>query len=182
VKKVEVHKPKAEKKNKVAQNPPEVQEPLDPVAEKLRQQKLVEESDYQNAKDMFGGVGDKRSQKDEENLDINTFQPSSEAEFERFAVAITKRLSTLESSGLYISFLKSLIRQLCTPLTRVEDCKEISAVLNVIVNDKLKAEKEKTKPKKKGGGATSGKKPNVKDAFDYDGDAFEGGGDDDDFM
>lgn len=177
---VQAPQKKTEKKppeKKTAATKPE--EPLDPIAEKARKQKLVEEADYQNAEDLFSGIGEKRSEKDE-SIDINTFQPSSEAEFERYANAIAKKLATHESSGLYVSFLKSLIRQLCTPLPRVEDCKEIGAVVNVVVNDKLKAEKEKTKPKKKGGGATSGKKANVKDAFDYDGGAYDDG--DDDFM
>jgi len=171
-------KPPASKKPAAAPAVAIKEEILDPLEEKLRKQKLVEESDYQNTKDIFSGIGDKRNEKDEE-VDINTFHPSSEAEFERLAAAVAKKLTTLEGSGLYASFLKSLVRQICTPL-RVEDCKDISAALNVVVNDKLKAEKEKTKPKKKGGGATSGKKTNVKEAFDYDGGAYDDG--DDDFM
>jgi len=128
--------------------------PLDPLAEKLRKQKLVEESDYQNVQDIFSGIGDKKSEKEEDKIDINTFQPSSEIEFERLASAVAKKLTSLEASGLYASFLKSLIRQVCTPL-RYEDCKDISAAINVVVNDKLKAEKEKSKPKKKRGWGNS---------------------------
>lgn len=83
----------ADKKAKEAHKP---DAPLDPLEEKLRKQKLVEEADYQNARDIFSGVGDRRADNEEESLDFNSFQPSSEAEFERLASALVKKFSTLE--------------------------------------------------------------------------------------
>jgi len=151
----------------------------DPLADKMREQRLVEESDYQNTRDMFGI--DEKSQPTEEDFDFNSFQPKTEQEFEQLATQLVKKLSTHETSFHYTNLVKSICKQLCSSFARAEDIKEVISVLNVLVNDRLKS--DKPKPKKKGpAGATAGKKT-YKDAFD---DLGSGGGYDDneydDFM
>ncbi|XP_061364126.1 uncharacterized protein LOC133307601 isoform X2 [Gastrolobium bilobum] len=122
---------------------PAKEEPLDPVAEKLRQQRLVEEADYKSTKELFGGRGV------EKNLD--TFIPKSESDFLECAELISHKLSPFEKSFHYVGLLKEVKRLSMTSL-KGTDAKDIASSITGIANEKLKAEKEANAGKKKTGG------------------------------
>ncbi|KAF5734596.1 putative Eukaryotic translation initiation factor 3 subunit [Tripterygium wilfordii] len=117
------------------------QEPLDPVAEKLRQQRLVEESDYQSTTELFGKRGDEKS--------LDNFIPKSENDFVEYAELISHKLRPYEKSFHYIGLLKAVMRLSMTTL-KASDAKEIASSVTAIANEKLKAEKEANAGKKKG--------------------------------
>ncbi|CAI5963047.1 unnamed protein product [Closterium sp. NIES-64] len=147
-------KPKGEKKKKKAEDKGKGKEKeeeeevddgvlADPVAEKLRQQRLVEESDFKATKELFGG------KKKEAERSLDDFLPKSEADFNEFADLIAARITPHSKSFHYVSLIKNILRKVEAPLVG-KDAKEISAAAAVIANEKLKAEKEAEKGKKKG--------------------------------
>ncbi|XVF38796.1 hypothetical protein REPUB_Repub20aG0132800 [Reevesia pubescens] len=119
------------------------EEPLDPVAEKLRQQRLVEEADYRSTAELFAKKGD-----DDKTLD--NFIPKSESDFAEYAELISHKLRPYEKSFHYIALLKAVIRLSMTSL-KSADVKDIASSITAIANEKLKAEKEATSKRKTGG-------------------------------
>lgn len=110
-----------EKQEKAQQRKPDEQNtPLeDATAEKLRQQRLQEESDLQLAQDAFAGAG---------SVNLDTFVPKTEAEHEQLADLLHKRyLHSLKHSGHYPSLLQKLLRDACDEMTSTE-VKEIENV------------------------------------------------------
>ncbi|MBA0813338.1 hypothetical protein Gohar_027198, partial [Gossypium harknessii] len=146
------------------------QEPLDPVAEKLRQQRLVEEADYKSTAELFAKKGDEKT--------LDNFIPKSESDFLEYAELISHKLRPYEVSLIiflflswfcsdevlklpkyillmqksfhYIALLKAVIRLSVTSL-KAADTKDIASSIATIANEKLKAEKETTSKKKTGG-------------------------------
>ncbi|XP_076924063.1 uncharacterized protein LOC143586391 [Bidens hawaiensis] len=136
-------KPKAvQEKGKAIEVAQEV--PLDPVVEKLRQQRLVEEADYKNTEELFG------SKKGDEKT-IDYFIPKSENDFLEYAQLISNKLRPYEKSFHYIGLLKHVMRLSMTTL-KAADAKEVASSVTAIANEKLKAEKEAAAGKKKTGG------------------------------
>ncbi|GJP48613.1 hypothetical protein CLOM_g7904 [Closterium sp. NIES-68] len=142
-------KPKGEKKKKKAEEKgkekvEEVDDEVlsDPLAEKLRQQRLVEESDFKATKELFG-------KKKEAERSLDDFLPKSEADFNEFADLIAARITPHSKSFHYVALIKNILRKVEAPLVG-KDAKEVSAAAAVIANEKLKAEKEAEKGKKKG--------------------------------
>ncbi|KAK2652518.1 hypothetical protein Ddye_012374 [Dipteronia dyeriana] len=119
------------------------EEPLDPVAEKLRQQRLVEEADYKSTKELFGKSGDEKT--------LDNFIPKSESDFMEYAELISHKLRPYEKSFHYISLLKAVMR-LSTTSLKAADAKDVASSITAIANEKLKAEKETAAGKKKTGG------------------------------
>lgn len=119
------------------------EEPLDPVAEKLRQQRLVEEADFKNTTELFGKPGGS-----DKSVDI--FIPKSESDFSQYAELISNKLRPYEKSFHYIGLLKTVIRLSMTSL-KASDAKEVASSVTAIANEKLKAEKEANAGKKKTG-------------------------------
>ncbi|KAL8167721.1 hypothetical protein V2J09_009220 [Rumex salicifolius] len=130
-----------EKKGKVAEVVREV--PLDPVAEKLRQQRLVEEADFKSTTELFGKRGDEKT--------LDNFIPKSESDFVEYAELISNKLRPYEKSFHYIGLLKAVMRHSMTSL-KSADAKEVASSITAIANEKLKAEKEANAGKKKTGG------------------------------
>ncbi|GMI80144.1 hypothetical protein like AT1G66070 [Hibiscus trionum] len=118
------------------------QEPLVPVAEKLHQQRLVEEADYKSTTELFVKKGDDKT--------LDNFIPKSESDFLEYAELISHKLRPHEKSYHYIALLKALIRLSVTSL-KAADTKDIASSITTIANEKLKAEKEATSKKKTGG-------------------------------
>ncbi|XP_041011936.1 eukaryotic translation initiation factor 3 subunit J-like [Juglans microcarpa x Juglans regia] len=118
------------------------EEPLDPVAEKLRQQRLVEEADYSSTKELFGKTGDEKT--------LDNFIPKSESDFLEYAELISHKLRAHEKSYHYIGLLKAVMRLSMTAM-KAADAKEVSSSVTAITNEKLKAEKEVNAGKKKTG-------------------------------
>ncbi|XP_071709271.1 uncharacterized protein [Rutidosis leptorrhynchoides] len=135
-------KPAQEKKKEVEVTK---EEPLDPVAEKLRQQRLVEEADYKNTAELFA------SKKDDDNKTIDNFIPKSESDFIEYAELISSKLRPFEKSYHYLGLLKNVMRLSMTSL-KAADSKEVASSVTANANEKLKAEKEAAAGKKKTGG------------------------------
>ncbi|CAH8387856.1 unnamed protein product [Eruca vesicaria subsp. sativa] len=135
----------AEKKGKAADVPKEApkEEPLDPISEKLRMQRLVEEADYRATAELFG------TKVDEKNVDV--FIPKSEADFLEYAEMISQKLKPYEKSYHYIALLKAVMRHSLTNM-KAADVKDVASSITAIANEKLKAEKEAAAGRKKTGG------------------------------
>ncbi|XP_010553865.1 PREDICTED: eukaryotic translation initiation factor 3 subunit J-like [Tarenaya hassleriana] len=129
-----------DKKGKEAEAPKEEQ--LDPLAEKLRQQRLVEEADYRSTAELFG-------KKDEEK-DLDTFIPKSESDFLEYAELLSHKLRAFEKSYHYVGLLKAVMRLSLTNV-KAADVKDVASSVTAIANEKLKAEKEAAGKKKTGG-------------------------------
>ncbi|XP_059665716.1 uncharacterized protein LOC132311691 [Cornus florida] len=130
----------SEKKGKAVEIAKEVA--LDPVAEKLRQQRLVEEADYRATAELFAKTGDEKS--------LDNFIPKSESDFLEYAELISHKLRPYEKSFHYIGLLKDVMRLSMTTL-KAADAKEVASSVTAIANEKLKAEKEANAGKKKTG-------------------------------
>ncbi|KAJ8549636.1 hypothetical protein K7X08_033343 [Anisodus acutangulus] len=120
------------------------EEPLDPVAEKLRQQRLVEEADYKSTAELFAKKGG-----DDKTLD--NFIPKSESDFLEYAELISHKLRPYEKSYYYSGLLKAVMRLSLTAM-KGADAKEIGSSITAFANEKIKAEKEANASKKKTGG------------------------------
>eukprot|EP00850_Spirogloea_muscicola_P015985 SM000127S26601 [mRNA] locus=s127:51982:53777:+ [translate_table: standard] len=144
----------------------------DPVAEKLRQQRLVEESDYKATRELFG------SQKEARALD--DFIPKTEEDFMEYAELIASKITPFQKSYHYSALLKRLLRTLTMSMDAAET-KDLTAALTVIQNEKLKAEKDAAGKKKAG---AKKKQLHVEKAADddYRPGAYDAAGDDFDFM
>ncbi|MBA0616511.1 hypothetical protein Godav_016554 [Gossypium davidsonii] len=115
------------------------EEPLDSVAEKLRQQRLVEEADFRSTTELFAKNGDIKT--------VDNFIPKSESDFEEYAELISHKLRPYDKSYHYIALLKAVMR-LSTISLKAADAKDIASSIIAITNEKLKAEKEATSKKK----------------------------------
>lgn len=112
----------------------------DPVAEKLRQQRLVEEADYKSTAELFASKGDEKT--------LDNFIPKSENDFMEYAELLSHKLRLYEKSFHYIGLLKAVMRLSMTSL-KAADAKEVASSVTAIANEKLKAEKEANAGKKK---------------------------------
>ncbi|KAK4439231.1 Eukaryotic translation initiation factor 3 subunit J [Sesamum alatum] len=132
-----------EKKGKAVEAAKEA--PLDPIEEKLRQQRLVEEADYKSTAELFAKRGDEKT--------LDNFIPKTESDFAEYAELIAHKLRPYEKSYHYIGLLKAVMRLSLTSL-KGADAKEVASSVTAIANEKIKAEKEANAGKKK----TVGKK------------------------
>lgn len=119
------------------------EEPIDPVAEKLRQQRLVEEADYKSTTELFAKKADEKT--------LENFIPKSESDFVEYAELISHKLRPYEKSYFYLGLLKDVMRLAMTTL-KGQDAKEVASSVTAIANEKIKAEKEANAGKKKTGG------------------------------
>ncbi|EFJ09892.1 hypothetical protein SELMODRAFT_129237, partial [Selaginella moellendorffii] len=118
---------------------PEEQAPSDPLAEKLKQQRLVEEADYQVTTELFG--------KESRGRPFEGFLPKSEADFIEYADLVARELKNYETSYHYMTMLKTLLKT-ATASMKAADVKEVASAVTVIANEKLKAEKDSAGKKK----------------------------------
>ncbi|PIN10831.1 Translation initiation factor eIF3, p35 subunit [Handroanthus impetiginosus] len=130
-----------EKKGKAVEVAKEA--PLDPIEEKLRQQRLVEEADFKSTTELFGKKGDEKT--------VDNFIPKTESDFAEYAELISHKLRPYEKSYHYIGLLKAVMRLSLTSL-KGADVKEVASSITAIANEKIKAEKEANTGKKKTGG------------------------------
>jgi translation initiation factor 3 subunit J len=143
----------------------------DPIAEKLRQQKLVEDADYEATMDLFG-----------KSIDLETFVPKSAKDFEDLGKALAAKYLLPHSKGNAASYkagIKSLLHASLRPLSASES-KDIETVVAGIRSDKLKAEKAAIGGKKTSKKATLnlGKDRGSAGLEDY---IYDDAGDGDDF-
>lgn len=131
----------SEKKGKAVEAAKEA--PLDPLEEKFRQQRLVEEADYKSTAELFAKTGDENT--------LDNFIPKTESDFDEYAELIAHKLRPYEKSYHYIGLLKAVMRLSLTSL-KGADAKEVASSVTAIANEKIKAEKEANAGKKKTGG------------------------------
>uniref|UniRef100_A0A8D8RN59 Eukaryotic translation initiation factor 3 subunit J n=1 Tax=Cacopsylla melanoneura TaxID=428564 RepID=A0A8D8RN59_9HEMI len=78
--------------------------PEEKLAEKLRRQKLVEDSDLENTKELLG-VTDISS--------IDAMDPETKSEFEKFESTLSKKITFYAKSEHFASLVEDLTRNLC---------------------------------------------------------------------
>ncbi|XP_064421998.1 eukaryotic translation initiation factor 3 subunit J [Latimeria chalumnae] len=147
------------------QEQPEELTAAEQLTEKLRLKKLEEESDLELAKETFGANN---------VTGLDAINPSSREEFIEFGKLIKEKISQYEKSIHYVTFLETLVRDLCISLEG-DDLKKISNSLTVLCSEKQKQEKQaKAKKKKRGSMPGGGLKANMRDDLvDYG--EFDGG-------
>lgn len=84
--------------------------PAERLAEKLRLQKLQEESDLLTALDTLG-LTDKALSSSSSGID--GICPTNKAEFSELSEAISKKVSTFKSSEEFPGFLEELVTSVC---------------------------------------------------------------------
>ena len=131
----------------------EISEDMDEAtAERLRRKKLEEAADLDNAIDAFGLDHTKQSERagrgeaDEAGA-FDSLQPKSDADFEKLAALVQKKLAPYEGTKGHLACLKALLRA-ATDNMSVEDTKDLNSFVSVISNAKLAAERDKDKGKK----------------------------------
>lgn len=136
---------------------------MDTTARKLEMQKIVEEADLDNARNLFMGQNSGADKFDaplaEKTLD--SMQPKTDQDFMEYASLFTDKCRKFNSdprrTSRYLLFVKEVMRGLTADLG-VDDAKEIATHMNTISNMKL----EEFKKAKGGAKKKSSKKAAVK--------------------
>jgi translation initiation factor 3 subunit J len=167
-------KKKVEKKYTKGEEVPD--EPLDdPVAEKLRRQRLEEEADFRAARELFGGGSSGGGGLDGE-------LPKTLKEFEHYAERLAARYLLPHSGNKnYKGLLKALMRTAMEPLT-AEDAKEVETAVGGVRADKVKAAQAAANAKKNKKTLNVGKAGLSAGLDDYIYDSAAGPDDEYDFM
>ncbi|KAJ1880531.1 Translation initiation factor 3 subunit J component [Coemansia sp. RSA 486] len=148
----------------------------DAVSKKIRDRQLQQAADLENAEELFAGLTIKDTGM---NNVLATINPKSQGDFDEFQKALVQRIQKAQNSRLYNQFLEKLIRELVEPLKDIE-VRKISSTLISLANEKQRAAREASKPKKKNKKATIAAPPKNKiDMADYSNQAYD---DFDDFM
>ncbi|KAK9828592.1 hypothetical protein WJX72_000930 [[Myrmecia] bisecta] len=112
----------------------------DPIAEKLRQQRLVEEADFQATKELFG-----------EDISLDDFIPKSNKDFEDFGKALAQKyLLPHSKSDKYKAMMKALLKYAMPPVG-LQETKDLEACLAGIRAEKIKEDNAAKNAKKAGG-------------------------------
>lgn len=104
----------------------------DPIAEKLRQQRLVEESDYTATMELFGT-----------DRDLESFIPKSTKDFEELGQALAAKYLLPHARGNpsgYKAGVKALLHAALRPLS-AQETKDVETAVSGIRSEKLKEEK-----------------------------------------
>ncbi|GAM25531.1 hypothetical protein SAMD00019534_087060 [Acytostelium subglobosum LB1] len=118
---------------------------MDPYLEKKKKQELQEAADFEHSKTLFGALAVNRVEGELDKMD-----PKTEKEFEQYATAVATYITKYDKSYFYPALLKNILKHATVNSTSAE-VGEIGKSLTVIVNEKLKAEKNaggKKKPTK----------------------------------
>jgi translation initiation factor 3 subunit J len=159
---------------------------MDDAAKKLEMQRIVEEADLDNARDLFGAddttTGAPAGMPVGENL--VTMHPKTEEELAKYAAMFTEKCckfnADLRRTARYVFFVKEVMRGLTADLGP-DDAKDLAAHMNIISNLKL----EEYKKAKGGAKKKVSKKTAVRvDRNDTDmlDSSYRDGYDNDDFM
>jgi len=149
--------------------------PEDKLAEKLKRQKLVIDSDFALAQETFGANAIPREGS------IDGADPNSKDQFSVLRTNLVQKLQSLSGRDGYNDFMEELVRDICVGL-EVEVVKKVAATTKSLFEEKLKMAKAATKSGKKGGKTKVGLKMDKATDLYGDGDYGPGGGDYDDFM
>lgn len=146
----------------------------DPLAEKMRKQRLVEAADLRVAQDLFGS-----------NTPLDKMQPKTLKEFESFGRTVALQyLKPHEQASHYKTLLKALLKSALENLP-LQETKDLETTIAGIRSDKIKADAaDKAAAKKVGKKKTLnvGSKGGSAGLDDYQYDTAANGDDDYDFM
>jgi len=132
-----------EKEEKESKNKPVSD--FDIYMDEKRKKELQEASDLENSKQLFEGLSVSAAATTASPID--SFKPSSEKEFLQYADMISDYIKKYESSIHFLEFFKQITKK-SLENTPSKDVGEISKALNVMLNDKIKNEKNTGKGKK----------------------------------
>jgi len=118
--------------------------PEEILAEKLRLQKIQQESDLKSALETFG-VSNVSS-------GLDAFDPQSKEEFKEFGATLSWKLTHYKESPHFPQFVEDLVRSICCNLSS-SDMKKVKISIENLHTEKLKMEKQSAKkPAGKGKG------------------------------
>jgi len=124
------------KKDEEAKEAKKMMTPKELHEENKRRQKIQEENDLALAIDAFGLSKSDRAA----GGVIDSFEPSSKEEFEKFSELLSTKICKYEKSPHYETFLESLYQKLALSL-EAESIKKLSSTLTVLSNEKVKQTK-----------------------------------------
>lgn len=131
-------------------------EVMSAVERKLKLQEMEEEADMENTKDLFSGgnfKAGKSASPPSNQVTIDTFEPTTDADFEKLAAMLGQRLCPFNNNprrtGRYVQFLKHVFRSLTADLN-ADDTNDLSTFLGVVSNEKREEQKRSRGIKKKG--------------------------------
>lgn len=170
-----------EEKERIAreQEASKAQEPVETAEEKRRRElKLVQDSDLENAKDLFGALSvNGHSMNNSGDDQLLTMAPRTRADFDKFAQLLAERALQYQKSPFYPTFCETLVRAICDPLD-VIDITKVNSGLTALGNERRR--EAKAGQKKKKAAAPAGPKMMTKGAkSEFDG---FGGDNDTEFM
>nr|XP_046909292.1 eukaryotic translation initiation factor 3 subunit J-A-like isoform X2 [Dermatophagoides farinae] len=140
-KKSKALKEKIQQKEESERSQPKTADEL--LAEKLENQRLIEEGDLALAKETFGISGNNDS-----TSALNNIRLATKDDFEDFRKALDDKLSPYIRSPHYMTFLDGLFRTLASSL-EIDDIRKLNATLTALYNEKIKLQKNKGKKNKK---------------------------------
>lgn len=111
------------------------------VERKMHQQHLVEESDLQNARDLFmdGGGGADDGMLPPAEPTLETFKPVTDADYQKFAAMVGEKCTQLNNTPKrtlrYVNFVKDLMRVLVKDLGP-DDTKDLATFMGILSNEK----------------------------------------------
>ncbi|KAJ8304259.1 hypothetical protein KUTeg_017842 [Tegillarca granosa] len=111
----------------------------DQLADKLKKQRLQEQSDLELAKEAFGVHG---------GSGIDAMFPETEEQFSEFGEALKRKINLFDKSSHYVVFLDKLFTELVISL-ELEDIKRLGTSITNIYHEKQRLKKEEAKKKKK---------------------------------
>lgn len=141
-----------EKERKKLQELEKPSKPLTPeelLAEKIRQQKLQEESDRILAKEIFGSTG-----------------LETKEDFDKLKTEILNVLSDSSKNSNYVTFAEQIVQGICVHLSSA-DLKKISTLVSNLHIEKTKIEKGEKSKKNKGKGKAKLKMEGDNDYSEY---------------
>ncbi|XP_071513205.1 eukaryotic translation initiation factor 3 subunit J [Panulirus ornatus] len=139
-----------ERRKKEAEEMESAQTPEAKLAEKMRLQKIQEDSDLQLANELIGTGS--ISEEDTKLLDdIDLSSSSGLNSFRKSLISKIRSVDKLEKRPCFVTFVEDVCRDLCQNLES-EEVKRVSTILNSIYNEKVRASRPKSK-KKTGGKA-----------------------------
>lgn len=112
-------------------------------AEKLRRQKLQEESDFEVAKEMLGLT--------DEELSVDRFNPKTKEEFVEFKDALCKKILLYKKSDYFPFFVEEFVRDISANLSSNE-LRKLKLNMDNMFNEKVRVEKGEKGKKSKGKG------------------------------
>lgn len=131
------------------------------VERKMEEQRIVEEADLDNARDLFmDGKAGKSDMVPPAEPTLDDFKPVTDDDYKKFATMIGNRCADLNSNPKrtlrYVTFVKDVMRALTKDLGP-DDTKDLSTFMGVLSNEKREEFKKSKGIKKK-----NNKKANVK--------------------